>query len=273
MMEMQRSQVNQSRRFWHPRRCIVLLLALMLGNAAPASADSFNQTDRGLPGRRVPGGTRSPVCVTNPRSYLTALVPMNNVGLTTADYPRFFWFMPQNRAVSAEFSLYDTDEHQIENDLLYKTEFKVSGESGIASLKLPESLNLPALEVGNLYFWTVSLVCDADDRTRDISVSGWVKRIEPGTDFTRQLSSVRGIQKANLLAQNGFWFDTLETLAELRCVDPQNPNIAANWVSVLNDDDVVLGQIANQPILDHCQVLGQLNPASDVDHLSQQITN
>jgi hypothetical protein len=171
--------------------------------------------------------------------------------LTTAEYPRFFWFTPENNAEHVEFTLYNTDENLLEQDLVYETTFQASGQPGIVSLKLPDSLNIPPLEVNQVYRWAVSLVCNVSQQ-RVISASGWIQRVEPDMKVTQALKEADRFQQVDILAANGFWFDTLETLTELRCNDPKNSSFLASWKSVLTDSEIALNNIADQPILSTC---------------------
>lgn len=213
----------------------------------------FGSPSRGLPGRRTGAGSRSPSagpCLPDPTKNLVALLPDTNLGLTTTAYPRFFWSIPQNNASGVEFSLYAVDAQKNNRQLLYQTTFSISGESAIASLELPQTANLPPLAANQDYRWTLALVCNPDDRAQDITVEGWVQRNTPSNALNQQLQKAAPRDRPAIYAQNGFWFDTLATLAEQRCLRPQDPTVIKNWEGVLQS--VKLGAIAKQPLISTC---------------------
>ncbi len=208
---------------------------------------------RGLPGRRTGAGSRSPgagPCLPDPNTNLVALLPDTNLGLTTAAYPRFFWSIPQNNASGVEFSLYAVDARKQNRQLLYQSSFNVSGEPAIASLELPQTANLPPLAVNQDYRWTLALVCNSNDRTQDITVEGWVQRTAPSNALSQQLQKAAPRDRPAIYALNGFWFDTLATLAEQRCLRPQDPTLIKNWEQLLKS--VKLEAIAKQPLSSTC---------------------
>ncbi|HEY9909489.1 MAG TPA: DUF928 domain-containing protein, partial [Thermosynechococcaceae cyanobacterium] len=142
----------------------------------------------------------------------------------------------------AEFSLYQGDQRMPNRTLIYKTTFRISDQAGIASVALPKSAGVPPLQLGKDYHWTVALVCDAEIPQLNITVDGWVQRVQTLAPETR---SSNPQERAALLAQKGIWFDALEAQAEQRCLKPNNP--AEGWTKLLQA--VKLDKIASQPIL------------------------
>ena len=251
----------------------------------PVSAVQFRGTNRKLPGRRVGARTRAflspeleapgvrgpaPAAPPSPRipgrrqgagsrgsglveclpansGSLVALLPDTNLGLTTAAYPRFFWSVPLTNAPLMEFTLYEVDAKQANRNLIYKTTFSITGEAGIASLSLPTDVNLPPLRLGQDYRWSVSLICNPTDRAQDITVDGWVQRVVPSSTFTQQLKQAKPRDRPAIYAQNGLWFNTVETLIDQRCARPQDTALAAGWAELLKS--VNLEAIAKQPLI------------------------
>lgn len=259
---------------WSRRAAFTLGLLTALvgwgGTAAPVWADSFTAPDRGYPEDAITqgGGTRSPraTCVSPNSLALAPLVPHSAIALTQAAYPRFFWYFPQTQARRAEFRLLSVvrDGNRLWDDLLiYQTEFQISGDEGIASLQLPSTLNLPPLEVGQPYRWYVSLLCDPNDPTHNITVNGWVERSTLNPSQSQALQQLTGNDRANLFAQEGLWFDTLATLADLQCQNPQRPTSApaANfWRELLADEDIALDQFSQAPLLTSCPTATEPEP-------------
>jgi hypothetical protein len=156
---------------------------------------------------------------------LKPLMPANQpLALTVSEYPSFFVYLPANTAQSVEFVL--QDENQLE---IYKTQFKVTGKAGVIWISLPANATLPALEIGKNYQWSFMLICDEADRSISPFVTGVVQRIEPSAALKTQLAAAKGRQTVQVYAANGIWYDALKTLAELRLINPDNPQLISDW--------------------------------------------
>jgi hypothetical protein len=158
--------------------------------------------------------------------------------------------MPKSQAKLAEFALYETDENQDDKDPVYVTTFSVSGAPSVASLTLPANATIPPLVVGKDYHWSVSIICNPDDRKRDVRVDAWVQRVNPDAALQEKLAKVATNDRVLLYADNGLWFDTLTTLADLRCANPKDASLLASWVALLKS--VKLDAIAEQPSNQRC---------------------
>lgn len=224
---------------------IALHLALVVGTILgglpfTALAQTYNPPeDIGLPGRREGGGTRG--CWRSDTTFsttdrLTALVPDQNFGYTTSEYPTFFVYVPQfyaENAVAAEFILNDEDDNE-----LYKATFQTGGTSGIISLSLPANANLPPLEVGKNYHWSFALVCEMSDRSADVVVDSWIQRVELDATVRSELERASLEQHPTILAQEGIWYDAISSLAALRS-QSGGPVPASQWVNLLNSVGLV----------------------------------
>jgi len=243
-------------RLTHRTRLFLPWLGLVLGLwivSLPlvAMAVDFKPPRRGAPGRREGGGTRDPLSCIQGSGRLTAIMPQTNFGLTTAAYPRFFWFIPKTRAKVAEFKLVTVDEKTAEDTLVYQTTFSITGTTGVASLTLPNNATLPPLAIGKDYRWSVAMVCDLNNRNRDIRVDGWIQRTTVEPVLTTQLTKANEVDRVRLYANNGIWFDTIASLAELRCAHPKDVALTTSWVELMKS--VKLGAIAEQPIVQQCE--------------------
>jgi hypothetical protein len=198
----------------------------------------YTPPDRGIPGRREGGGTRGGCVALQP---LTALMPNNSYGETISDYPSFYFFIPDVSAEAIEFTLLNEA-----GDEVYKTEFQVTGESGIVAIHLPETAGLTPLAVGENYEWIFSLICDRTDRSGDLLVSGWLQRIE-APDLVAEISALPPREQALRFAEAGIWYEALDTLVTLRLESPTDPAIAADWTSLFESVD--LGHLAGVDFL------------------------
>jgi hypothetical protein len=205
----------------------------------------------GLPGRRENGGTRNPQtnCIASEPAILQLLLPPTNVGLTTAAYPRFFWYTPKNTSQRAEFSLYKVDK-AIGRSLVYNTTFNLNS-GGVSSLALPSDVGMPPLTINQMYQWSVSLVCNLQDTSAKsvIRVDGWVQRVNV-RDAVQVQELTEDSAVASSYAQQGLWLDLLSTLAQLRACKPYDRTVSNTWASVLNQ--AALEKVAQQPLFSKC---------------------
>ncbi|MBD2463374.1 DUF928 domain-containing protein [Oscillatoria sp. FACHB-1407] len=219
-----------------------LMVPIGFSNVVLAQGIQFNAPSIGAPGNRESGASRSSACATSDRG-LKALLPETNVGLTTEARPTFFAYIPPSSANSAEFILYEdgTDE------LIYSTALEINGESGIASISLPSGADTPMLEVNKTYYWYFTVICDADDRSADMTVQGSIRRVPISSDLARQLASASTQERPAVYAAAGIWQDALAALAALNNSEPNNPNTRSSWNSLLSA--VGLQDIADEQIL------------------------
>lgn len=223
---------------------LTLLLAVASGSFSPSVRAERPRTDtrrQGLPGRRVGGGTRGD-CYVGEKT-LTALIPKNNLGLTVSANPTFFFYVPQSsNAQLVEFVLRD------ENDqLVYEQQLKTNGPSGIVSFSLAEASVSERLDINQKYQWYFSIICNPQNRAHDVSVNGWVQRVEPTPTLTRELEAVTLPERAALYAEAGLWHDALTTLAQLRYSRPYDSTLAAQWAQLLQS--VGLDEVAQEPLV------------------------
>ncbi len=187
----------------------------------------------GTPGRREPGGTRGGYCPKTEKP-ITALVPINNFGATTADYPTLFFYVPQLSSQASsptlEFVLQDENEQE-----LYKANFKPTTKAGIFSVTIPSNKEIKPLQVGSSYHWYFSQVCNHQDRASDVFVDGWIRRIEPSTEINGKLKEAKKLaDKFGLYKDAKIWYDSLATLEELRRNDVKNSAVwQAEWDNLL----------------------------------------
>jgi hypothetical protein len=210
-------------------------------------------------GRRRGAAGRSGNCTIH--SPLTALVPAIEKpvgegkatyvwGITSAEYPTFWFYVPDSGPSlrSVEFVLQD-DQH---NDI-YRTFVKLPQKQGIVSLSLP-STSTP-LKMNQNYHWflktEMAVSCQQQEPVivKD-AVEGWVQRVQPDKNLTSQLKAATQRQQMALYAQNGFWYDALTTLAQLRLQKPEDAALKANWQELLQS--VGLSEIASQSLVQCC---------------------
>lgn len=175
---------------------------------------------------------------------LTALVPANEVALTVAKHPTFFFYVPQT-PTQAEFVLWDEN-----NDVFYKSTFTVTGSPGIVSLNLPA--DRPPLEVGKEYHWKFSMILNPQKRSIDLAVEGWTQRIEPSQTLVNELEKATPQAAPAIYAAAGIWHETLTSLAELRRSSANDSMLVNDWAALL--ESIEIDEIAQEPLVQCCTV-------------------
>lgn len=204
------------------------------------------------PGQDAPkntagGGTRGGSCSTDTATGsnppLTLLLPATKTGLTLKEHPTFMVYVPPTEATEAEFTIRDVEEKYA-----YRTEVALNNAGGVVSIELPK--DLPPLEVGKDYMWSVAIICSQSDRLQDAVAQGYIRRTQGSSSLTRQLENATAISRPELYGKAGIWFDTVTALAELRRSQPNNPALASSWQELLKSDTVQLQAIAEASLVD-----------------------
>jgi Domain of Unknown Function (DUF928) len=191
---------------------------------------------------RGSAASRSGSCVETGQTPMS-VTPKTDPQLTTAAYPSFFVYVPQNSAQALEFVLQDNTT----NRELYKTTLKPNKQSGVVRVNFPNNANLPSLQNGKEYAWTFSVVCDTQSRDKDIEVTGSIQRIQADPNLAIQLQKAQPRERAALYATSGIWQDTLTTVADLRRTNPNDLAVKTDWEDLLKS--VGLEKIAKAPLL------------------------
>ncbi len=179
----------------------------------------------GSPNDRYGGATRG--CSVTSGKPLIALVP-KEAAFTTAKLPSLLFYVPQNSAKRLEFILQDSSANDI-----YTTNITPNKNAGIVSLNLATFPGIPALKNDREYRWYFTLVCGGEDRSGDISVSGFVKKVALDPVLVKELQAAKPGDRAYLYAANGIWYDALATLYQARLSSPNDPILSQSWAELL----------------------------------------
>lgn len=228
-----------------------------------------NTDDSGNSGRpdgstRRSGGTRGGGCPHRGQP-LTALVPITQstsseaqsltlektssqtvlgvtftaLGLTVAEHPTFWFFVPYQltSAYSIEFILQDENGKDV-----YQTKFTESGvEPGIVGFQLPPTA--PSLVVNKMYNWFFLIHCNSIEPDH---VAGWVRRVELNPSLQTQLQQATPQQSVALYTKSGIWYEAVTALAEQLRKNPEDATLKEQWTKLLQS--VNLEAIAQKPI-------------------------
>ncbi len=210
------------------------------------------------PNRGVPSGTRQAAkrgegCPNVVKPLTTALVPIAETssgeqvvwGLTTAEYPTFWFYVPYPLTDEhpGELRIKTTDE---KGNSIYKRLLRVTGTTpGMVGVRLP-STEAP-LKIGELYTYLFVVACNSKNASENEFVGASVERREQPSSIASQLTAATSRERAILYAQEGFWDEALTTLAELRRANPNDAGLTADWDALLEAGG--LNEIKQKPIV------------------------
>lgn len=171
-----------------------------------------------------------------PSNQLVSLVPASNFGLTLAERPTFWVYLPKTSAQQVVLSLKAGNRHHSQ------TLIQIAGEPGVIGIK--PSDDSPALQVGKTYQWALVLVCGERPGPNDPVIVAWVRRValpQPQNHFNQE-----ALKQANWYGRQGIWYDTVTALAQAQRSQPDNNAFALTWANFLQLEG--LEAIANQPL-------------------------
>ncbi len=171
---------------------------------------------------------------------LTPLMPSTRQGLTVAEYPTFFVYVPKTSATKALFAIEDETE-----DYYYQTTVSIPREAGIVSFKLPTEAQ--ALEIGKSYKWAFIMICGAAPDPGSPGVAGWIERVESNRVLGALPEDLQPLKRVALYGQGGIWYDVIASLADLRRSQPDDLTLTSTWKELLRS--VGLEAIATKPLL------------------------
>jgi Domain of Unknown Function (DUF928) len=156
---------------------------------------------------------------------LMALVPPNNAGLTVAERPTFWMYLPQTSATQIVLSV-QTEEASPHSQVF----LSMPSTAGVVSLQLPA--DAPPLKIGKPYQWAVVLVCGDRPSPNDPAIAAWVTRVEP----SQSIPPSTALDRASWHGEQGLWYDMLTALGqELRSKSPHS-DLTDVWANVLKSE-------------------------------------
>ncbi|MEM9484253.1 MAG: DUF928 domain-containing protein [Cyanobacteria bacterium P01_F01_bin.116] len=203
------------------RRRAAFGLALMLGGLClfPTSAQAKDEEPvrQGLPGRRISGASRLPTAAcAKSTSPLVAIVPETNLGTTAVAEPTLWLSVPEvTTTKQLEFRLFNA-----QNEIIYHTHLSVEPTNDLVGLDLSSMANAPKLEVDQRYRWTASIICNPTSPSENISVEGWVDRVDAS-------NSNSGSETMTL------WYDRLGLVVEELQRQPHNQDVLSQWQTLM----------------------------------------
>ena len=230
---------------------LITLNFVLLGLAHPATAEKSTGESQavnpnyGLPTHRRDGGSRNGnSCVADVENdNLVALIPEKTLGFNASTSPKLFFYVPPvSNQKTLEFVLRNEQD-----ELLYEAFLTTEGQ-GIMSVEVPADIYANQLETEQNYHWYLSMICNPQQRSRDIVVEGWMRQEAFDLSTKQELDSADTLEKAELYNQHGFWYDAVSVLAESHNSEEDRPMIKAKWSELLQS--VGLVDIASEPFVE-----------------------
>jgi hypothetical protein len=177
-----------------------------------ASGMVYQPPARGRPMHTVGGATRG----TGDKVPVLFVVTPDHVGQTTSAQPSLFWYVDRvpDASIRIEFTL--LDEESIEP--LVEGFLATPKRAGVHRIRLADYGM--RLAKGSEYEWSVALILDPDDRSKDVLATGWIDRVETPAQLTSRLESAGRAQAAAVYANEGLWYDAFSALSDQIDRDP-----------------------------------------------------
>jgi Domain of Unknown Function (DUF928) len=213
----------------------------------------------------ISGNTNTNI-ILNRHLILTALVPeyrnftsrksppeLTKVwGLTANDRPTLWFDLPDSQASIDRINFILRDGDNSASKTIYRASIQPPKQIGLIKFSLPQTS--AALSIDKLYKWELKLIMKSTvDRqnkpikAEEISVTGWIQRASLKSELSDRINRSNPHQQATLYAENGFWYDALSTLAELRRDFPQDLAIRQDWINILKSVD--LAPLVDRPFV------------------------
>src|ERR1700730_10713045 len=172
---------------------------------------------------RVSGGARGENGID---TTLFALVP-DHLALTTHAQPSLFWF--QSKPAKAKFEL-TVVEPKKPTPLLSLTS-PGADKPGVHRIKLARYK--VELQPDVVYEWSVAIVPDAENRSKDVIAKGVIKRISPPGDLANRVEKAGDLERAAAYAQAGIWYDALDAISNAIEAHPDDASLREQRASLL----------------------------------------
>ena len=230
---------------------LITLNLLQVGLVNPATAEQKSEKSQsansnyGLPTNRRDGGSRGngDNCLANVSdSNLIALIPNETLGIKASASPTLFFYVPEvSQQKTIEFVLRNEQD-----ELIYEAFLTTPGK-GIMSVKIPAVINSNQLETDRNYHWYLSMICNPQERSRDVVVEGWLHQEEIDRAVKQKLQFATSVEKAELYTERGFWYDAIDTLAQEQDFNAKQSVVRKKWTELLGT--VGLADLASEPFI------------------------
>ncbi|WP_310418440.1 DUF928 domain-containing protein [Chamaesiphon sp. OTE_8_metabat_110] len=173
---------------------------------------------KGAPKDIIYGGGKRSICLTraDPARGLTAIVPPGDFGgLSATTNPKFWVYMPYatDTPLSGVLSVRTIDDFR--SAPFIRVPVTLPAQPGLVALKLPTSLigaTSPLLNHPGVLAWTLTVVCDEENLSRNPFVSGLVM-VTPQPALLQRVARLSRSEQVLEFARSGYWYDALDLVA------------------------------------------------------------
>jgi hypothetical protein len=196
----------------------------------PKDTPLYKPPSRGAPAGRVGGATRGE---TERESFSLLVLAPDHAGFTTQQQPCLYWFISKPTTYSVELTV---TERNAEKPLAEKA-VKRPEKAGIQSACLADYDVRLSRNVH--YKWFVTLVTDAEHRSKDILAGGVISLVDPQEALLVKLKEEDSSKAPSIYAEAGLWYDSLEAISKMIDASPANMNFRKQRASLLEQVGLV----------------------------------
>ncbi len=170
---------------------------------------------RGMPRNRIFGGSRGKK---SNEIYLTVIAP-DHTGFTVNAAPKLYWCSDAEIEKPVEFSLVDPNFPQPVIEIIIEEKVK----KGIHGVSLENhKINL---KLGIEYQWSVAIIINSDDRSKDIVSTSHIQRINNMKVDRSNSEPDKELEIITEFAEKGIWYTMFDRLYLLSLNHPDSIEI------------------------------------------------
>ena len=194
--------------------------------AQPESPPQYKPPLRGAVAstKRVSGGTRGWGDVELPA--LVVVAP-EHPGLTLKASPTLYWYLSQPTPIPLVLTL--IEENAVKPAL--EVPLQAPQRPGLQRVELAR--HGVTLKPDTEYEWSVALVVDPGERSRDVIAQGVVLRRPASAELDARLKSLSAQQAPFFYAEEGLFYDAFQALSDSIDADPASPALRARRRALL----------------------------------------
>lgn len=164
-----------------------------------------------------------------PSTASLSLLAPDHLALTTLGQPTLYWYLAQPSTTPIEVTLGDRTTVKP----LLEIQVPLPAQAGVHALRLAD--HGVRLTAGVDYRWFVSIVRNPERRSEDVTVSAWIRRQAPSESLRERLAlaAPRG-REAFVYAENGFWYDAIESVSARIDAAPRDSLLRAQRAALLD---------------------------------------
>jgi Domain of Unknown Function (DUF928) len=207
---------------------LMLSVAVLFFTPVAAGADNspaavYKPPMRGAPASRVGGGTRG----SGAADFVLNVLAPDHTGLTTQAQPTLYWYASGPSVAKLEVTVIaDVAELPVLSQSLNLT------SGGVQSFDLAK--HGITLKPDTEYEWYVSVVPDPDQRSKDVTSGGTIRRVAPDPAVQARAAAAGERQAPLIYAEAGLWYDAIDALSRLIELHPGDAELHAERAALLD---------------------------------------